>query len=82
MPRKAAAVRVRLNARAFWDRLERANLSQNELARRIGVTSGYLSQLISGRRSPSPRTRRCLLEALDVGGFDELFIVEVGRGTR
>ena len=70
---------VRLNAGAVWGHLNRRNLAQNELARQLGITSGYLSQLMSGQRCPSPQLRRRLVRALGDPGFDDLFVVEDNR---
>ena len=64
-----------LRAGAVWDRLNRLNMSQNELADLLGISSSHLSRLINGRRCPSPSIRRCLMEALDCSDFDELFVV-------
>ena len=50
--------RVRLRSGALWDLMDRRSISQNELARAAGTTSGYLSLLASGKRSPSPAMRR------------------------
>ncbi len=69
------AQRVRLRSEAVWDWLNRRNLSQNDLANLLGVSSGHLSRLINGRRSPSPRMRRSLMETLGRSEFDDLFIV-------
>ena len=66
---------VKLNSRAVWDRLARLGLSQNDLARRAGVSSGYLSRLMNGTRCPSARTRYRLHEALGCPEFENLFIV-------
>ena len=63
---------VKVNARTVWDRL---NMSQNDMARRLGITSAYLSRLINGRRNPSPRMRGLLQEALGSPEFDDLFVV-------
>ena len=52
----------------------RLNLSQNALARRCGVTSGYMSQLLSGKRHPGPVVRQRLLDALPSLGFDDVFM--------
>ena len=76
MRRKQSLYRVRLKPEAVWERLNRLNITQNELARRIGRSSGYLSQLINGERCPSPETRRRLMEALGVSDFDVLFVLE------
>ena len=75
MTGKRPIQKVKLNARAVWDRLNRLNMTQNELARLVGVTSGYLSRLINGTRCPSPPMRRRLQEALGCSDFDDLFIV-------
>ena len=69
------AGKVLLRAEAVWDRLNRLNMSQNDLARALNVSSGHLSRLINGRRCPSPSMRRRLMEVLDCSDFDELFVV-------
>ena len=68
-------MKVMLRAEAVWDRLSRLNMSQNELADLLGISSSHLSRLINGRRCPSPSIRRSLMEALDCSVFDELFVV-------
>jgi transcriptional regulator with XRE-family HTH domain len=71
--------RVQVNSKSLWDTIARQNISQNELARRLGITSGYMSQLVCGTRCPSPRLRRKMLEHLDSLSFDDLFIVIDGN---
>ena len=56
MKRRQQACRLRLNPDAVWDRLNRLNKTQNDLASMVGITSGYLSQLMTGSRFP---IRRC-----------------------
>ena len=73
--------RVRLNAPAAWRVMDRLGLSQNEVARRAGLSSGYMSQLVNGERSPSPRTQRRLLRVLGVERREELFVREAVHGT-
>jgi len=68
---------VKLNPDRVWEFLNRLNMSQNELARLAGISSGYLSQLMSGTRCPSAELRRRLMKALGVTDFDDLFILEV-----
>ena len=75
MSGKAPLRRVELNAGAVWDRLDRLNMTQNDLARLLGISTGYLSRLVNGTRSPSPRMRRRIQEVLGCSEFDELFIV-------
>lgn len=51
----------------------RLNLSQNGLAELCGVSSGYMSQLLSGQRCAGPLVRARLLEVFPTISFDELF---------
>ena len=67
---------VRLN-RDFLDiLLARRNMSQNSLARVLGLSTGYMAQLMNGDRYPSPRLRQRMLDILNPLSFDDLFIVE------
>ena len=75
-PRRAST-RVRLKPEAVWYQINRRNMSQNELARLARISSGYLSQLISGKKSPSPVVRRRLQAALGITEFDDLFRQEI-----
>ena len=72
--------KVLLRAGAVWELLNRRNLSQNELARQLGVSSGHLSRLVNGRRCPSPSMRRRLMESLGCPQFDDLFDMVSGDG--
>ena len=38
---------------AVWDRMDLLGISQNEVARRAGVSSSYLFQVMTGRATPS-----------------------------
>ena len=69
-----------LKAEATWDLLSRLNVSQGELARRSGIVAGYLSQLITGQRCPSPDVRERLLAALGVRQFDDPFVIVKAEG--
>ena len=75
--KRPARPRVLLNRDAVWAVLDQLGISQNELARRCGLSPGYLSLLMAGKRSPYPRTRRLLMQALGVSEFDDLFIWEL-----
>ena len=48
------ALRVLLNPSAVWELLDERGMSQNELARRAGLSPGHLSLLMNGRRSHRP----------------------------
>ena len=75
MARRQPPSRVLLNPVAVWRLLDELNMSQNELARRCGITSGHLSHLMNGKRSPSPQVRRRLQRVLGVSNFDDLFVI-------
>ena len=68
--------RVKLRQEVIWELLDQLGISQKELARRSGISAGYLSQLIRGERSPSVRTQGRLQQALGVTDWDRLFIME------
>ena len=76
MKRRQPSSRVRLNPDRVWELLNRLNMTQNELARLAGISSGYLSQLMTGTRRPSAELRRRLMKALGVTRFEDLFILE------
>ena len=77
MKRRQPACRVKLNPNAVWELLNRLNMTQNGLATLAGISSGYLSQLMTGTRCPSAETRKRLQGVLGVTRFDDLFILEV-----
>jgi transcriptional regulator with XRE-family HTH domain len=52
--------------------IARLNISQNGLARAVGLSSGYMSQLLSGKRFAGPETPHRLMEIIKLS-FDELF---------
>lgn len=80
MKRSRPAFRVKLDPHRLWAILNRLNMSQNELARLLGTSSSYLSQLTSGHRCPSAAFRKRLMGALGVTEFDDLFMMEPGDG--
>ena len=67
-------LRVSLKPDPVWAFLDERGISQNELARLAGISPGYLSQLMSGARHPSPPVRRRLLRVLGLD-FDDLFTI-------
>ena len=64
--------RIVVNADALWECLRRQHLSHGKFAKKVGISAGYLSQLIGGDRSPSPAVTRRMLEVLNVE-FDRIF---------
>jgi len=70
------AIRVKVNKIAVEKEIARRNMTQNHLALKAGITSGYISQLMCGLRHPSPETREKLQNALHPLTFDDIFIIE------
>jgi len=50
----APALCAGVDRKAMWERMNAHDISQNEVARRAGISSGHLSQIMTGQRSPSP----------------------------
>jgi len=66
---------VKLKAQAVRRILAKKNMSQNWLAQRIGTSSGYMSQMMTGVRNPSPQMREKILKVLKDYQFDDLLIL-------
>ena len=49
-----------VDPQVLWDRMDAHGFSQNEVARRAGISSSYLSQIMNGKSSPSPDVLRSL----------------------
>ena len=69
-------MRTYLKNKALEKILIRKNKSQNWFAQRIEVSSGYMSQLMNGSRSPSPKVRERIMNNLADYDFDDLFIIK------
>lgn len=80
--RRSVLLRVKLREEKIERLLARKNLSQNWLAKRIEVSSGYMSQLMNGVRYASPRVRAKLQEVFIDSTFDELFRIRNDGGQR
>ena len=50
----APALCAGVDREAVWDRMDAHGFSQNEVARRGGISSSYLSQIMNGKSTPSP----------------------------
>ena len=66
-------MKVRIKTANIRKILVRKNMSQNWLAFRTRTTSGYMSQMITGKRNPSPRMREKILQVLKDCEFEDLF---------
>lgn len=75
MTRAKKPISLRINSFVVWEYLTKQNLAQSELAKRLEISSCYMSQLISGSRSPSPKLRRKMLEVLSPLSFGEIFLI-------
>ena len=53
-----------INQQALWERMDAHGWSQNETARRAGISTGHLSQIMNGQRTPSGDVLRRLHEVL------------------
>ena len=49
----ASAQLACVDPKAVWDRMDAHGFSQNEVARRAGISSAHLSQIMNGKASPS-----------------------------
>ena len=68
-------ISLTLNRAAVERELARRHLTQNGLALKAGLSSGYLSQLMCAARHPSAQTRAKLQKSLQPLTLDDLFIV-------
>jgi len=67
---------VRVKSKTIRKWLIRKNKSQNWLAYRAGVSSGYMSQLMAGSRHPSPKLRERLMDIFPDCEFDDIFLIK------
>lgn len=66
---------VDLKSKELGQRLARKNVSQNWLARKLGISSGYMSQLMCGVRHPSPKLRQTIMDFFGCE-FDDVFSIK------
>jgi len=77
------AITVKVNKLALLRAIARRNMSQNMLAIRVGSSSGYISQIMCGTKTTSPRMREKILTVLAPLTFDDIFIIEEsGNGSK
>lgn len=72
-------IKVKLNRHVLEVAMTKQNLSQRDLAQKIGFSRSHLSHIINGRREPSPLMRRLILKQLRDYTFDDIFIIEEGK---
>jgi len=66
-------LKVKVKANDIERLLAKRNLSHNAFAERLGISSGYMSQLVRGERYPSAELRVKILRSLRNVTFDEIF---------
>ena len=67
-----AARRPTVDPRVLWERMDAHGYSQNEVARLAGISTGHLSQIMNGQRTPSGKVLRNLYEVLFAPSAAEL----------
>ncbi len=65
----ASAQLACVDTKAVWDRMDAHGISQNEVARRAGISSSYLSQIMNGRSTPSAGVLKRLHAEVKVLGW-------------
>ena len=70
------SVKVYLDEKKIDDHIAKKNLRLNSLAGMVEISPSYLSQLINGKRCPSPELRQKFLKILQCEGFDDLFVIK------
>ena len=66
--------RPTVDPRVLWDRMDAHGISQNEAARRAGISNALLSQIMHGQRTPSGQVLRKLHEVLFQPSASELVV--------
>jgi len=78
MLKEATLLKVKVRESDIERLLAKRNLSHNAFAERLGISSGYMSQLMRGSRYPSAELRAKILRSLRNVTFDDIFeIVDV-----
>ncbi len=67
---------MRLNALAVKDLMRVHNISQNQLARQIGVSKGFLSNACAGKRGVGRKILAGLLRAFPQQSIEDLILSE------
>lgn len=67
-------LKIMLNREFVEKVLTRRNISQNGLARRLRISSSYMSQIMNGSRYISAKMRRRIFRYFRRYDFNELFI--------
>jgi len=66
-------MKAQINTANIRKILARKQMSQNWLAFRTRTTSGYMSQMITGKRNPSSKMRDKILQVLGDCNSEDIF---------
>ena len=69
-------MKIFLKSNFIRRKLIRKCKSQNWLAYRMGISSGYISQLMDGSRNPSPAMCERFLKVFSECAFEQLFSIK------
>lgn len=72
-------MKVKLKSDVISQIIAKKNISQNGVAKYIGTSNGYFSQMMTGKRNPSPKMREKILKYLNDYKFDDLFKLWKGK---
>lgn len=75
-------MRALLNTQKLRYYLTKNCIPYKSCAKSIGISASYLSQLMSGKRSPSGALRQKFLEVLKCERFDDLFVIKDIRKSK
>ena len=77
-----AGMIIRVNREELVKNRIMSGFSQRSLAREIGISGAYLSQIENGDRNPGPGVAKKIAEALGVNYSDIFFIDNVYKSER
>lgn len=72
-------MKVKLKSDVIALIITKRNISQNGLAKYIGTSNGYFSQMMNGIRNPSAKMREKILRVLELlegSEFDDIFEIQ------
>ena len=72
-------MKVKLKSDVIVQIIAKKNISQNGVAKYIGTSNGYFSQMMPGKRNPSPKMRVKILKYLSDYKFDDIFKLWKGK---
>lgn len=68
-------MKVLIKRDVFESVLYRRGITNKEFAENIGITSNTMSYILNGKRAPSQKTAKKIVEALDLN-FEDVFEIK------